>query len=79
MSTVLQVSQPTRRSKATGYLDHDSEGAWERSADEFAFQVSEGDEDDGKWDDEPDWEDDDWEWEDEDEDDEEEDEEDNWR
>jgi hypothetical protein len=24
--------------------------------------VSEGDEDDGRWDDEPDWEDDDWEW-----------------
>jgi hypothetical protein len=71
MPTVLQVSQPTRRSKASGYLDHDSEGAWERSADEFAFQLDEGD-DDGKWDDDPDWEDDDWEWEGDDEEDEDE-------
>lgn len=69
MSTVLQVSQATRRARATWCLDQDSEGAWERSADEFALQMDEGD-DDGKWEDEPDWEDDDWEWEDDDEDDE---------
>ena len=62
MSALLRVSQATKRTRATWSSDESEEGAWERSADEFAFQMSEGDEDDGRWDDEPDWEDDDWEW-----------------
>ena len=68
MSTVLQGSQATRRARATWSSDHEWEGAWERTADEFVSRMDEED-DDGKWDDEPDWEDDAWEWEDDDEDD----------